>query len=316
MTCDAAFSLPISVFNPIISIFYGLSAISAALGNTFSLVVLWQPSQRSKSNKILTSLAVSDCLVGYICNPMVIWLINNSYELTSLVCRVYTAGLFVATWVVGCSAFTIIFIAYDRYTNITKPFQYHDIITDRKINIILISIWGGLAASSLLCALNKIFYIVFISIGFVITTAILIAGYYYIWKAVKQSQTNIACLSGNDQENMRTGIRLAKKVLIIVIVYFIAFLPISVYSIMAFLSKDWNRSYRAYISIIGILFGISNSSVNPFIYIWKDLEFRRACKRILRRNRVTAIIRHSTIKEVTNSQRLKSINFHRTSNAK
>eukprot|EP00111_Clytia_hemisphaerica_P006091 TCONS_00017649-protein len=148
-------SLPNSIFILIISILYVLSAIIAAFGNTFSLIVLLQPSQRSKSNKVLTSLGASDCLIGYVCYPAALWFFNHiDHEVSALFKKV---AFLVGTWIICCSIFSIVFITYDRYTRITKPFQYHEIITNRRINIILISIWVGHLITSFLCTLNNTF---------------------------------------------------------------------------------------------------------------------------------------------------------------
>ena len=56
--CQGLFYTSSQTSRDVASTFYGLSAIVAALGNTFCLIVLWQPSLRSKSYKILSSLAL------------------------------------------------------------------------------------------------------------------------------------------------------------------------------------------------------------------------------------------------------------------
>ncbi|XP_066922185.1 trace amine-associated receptor 7e-like [Clytia hemisphaerica] len=283
MSCDAIFSTSNRGFNLAATILFGLSAIITTLGNTFSLMVLWQPSQRSKSNKILTSLVISDCLVGFLSNPMAILIMWTGLEITPSICRLNTIALFFVTWFSSSSGFTILFITYDRYISITKPFKYHDIITDLKINLILVTIWVGNSITALLNAINKILFLHFLNIGFVIASTILITGYYQIWKAVKQRQTNIISLSRNDQEHLRTHIRLAKKILFLMIAYFGAALPVVVYAIVV-LYDHFTRPYQPYLYVVGIFFVLFNSCVDPCIYIWKDLEFKRACKRFLRRN--------------------------------
>ena len=138
MTCPALFYYLLAPTTQIITtVFYSISCIIAALGNTFCLVVLWEPSQRSKSNKILTSLALSDCLVAYICFPLTIWLLNYAQNnLTT--CRVINVYLLTGLWLISCSTFrSIVFIAYERYTFITKSNRYDDILTDWKIHIIM-----------------------------------------------------------------------------------------------------------------------------------------------------------------------------------
>ncbi|XP_066920898.1 adenosine receptor A2b-like [Clytia hemisphaerica] len=288
MSCDAILSTSNYGFDVAATILFGLSAIITTLGNTFSLMVLWQPSQRSKSNKILTSLVSSDCLVGLLSNPMAILMMWTGLEITPSICRTNTIALFFVTWFSSSSGFTIPFITYDRYTSITKPFKYHDIITHLKINLVLVTIWVGNSVTALLNAFNKTFLLYFINIGSVIASTILITGYYQIWKAVKQRQTNILSLSRNDQEHLRTHIRLSKKILLLMIAYFGAALPVVVYAIVVLFFDHFTRPYQPYLYVVGIFFFLFNSCVNPCIYIWKDLEFKRAYKRFLRRNTIFA----------------------------
>ncbi|XP_066926963.1 adenosine receptor A2b-like [Clytia hemisphaerica] len=288
MSCDAILTTSNYGFNLAATILLGLSGIIATLGNTFSLMVLWQPSQRSKSNKILTSLVISDCLVGLLSNPMAIVMMWTGLEITPSICRLNTIALFFVVWFSSTSGFTILFITYDRYTNITKPFKYHDIITNLKINLILVTIWIGNSVTALLIAFNKRFSLYFLNIGFVIASAILIVGYYQIWKAVKQRQTNILSRSRNDQEHLRTHIRLSKKILLLMIAYFGAALPVVVYTIVVLFFDYLTRPYQPYLYVVGISFFLFNSCVDPCIYIWKDLEFKRAYKRFLRRNTIFA----------------------------
>ncbi|XP_066922184.1 adenosine receptor A2b-like [Clytia hemisphaerica] len=284
MSCAAILSTSNYGFNVAATILFGLSAIITTLGNTFSLMVLWQPSQRSKSNKILTSLVISDCLVGLLSNPMAISMMWTDLEITPSICRLNTIALFFVTWFSSSSGFTILFITYDRFTSITKPFKYHDIITHLKINLILVAIWISNSVTALLNGFNKKFFLYFIIISLVIGYTILIAGYYQIWKAVNQRQTNILSLSRNDQEHLRTHIRLAKKILLLMIALFGATLPIVVYAIVVLFLDHFTRPYQPYLHVAGIFFLLFNSCVDPCIYIWKDREFKRACKRFLRRN--------------------------------
>ena len=119
-----------------------LSGIIAALGNTFCLIVLWQPSQRSKSNKILTSLAFSDCLVGYICYPLGIWLLHNGQQMSDQVCNVHRIHGFIVLWMACTSSCSIAFLAYDRFAHVTKSAQYHAIVTERNIYLVITLSWS------------------------------------------------------------------------------------------------------------------------------------------------------------------------------
>ena len=43
-----------------------IAGVTAVIGNTLAIIVLLQPTLRTKTNKLLTSLVVSDLLMSYV----------------------------------------------------------------------------------------------------------------------------------------------------------------------------------------------------------------------------------------------------------
>ena len=180
------FQLP-TVVQITVIILCTLSSIIAALGNTFCLIVLWQLSQRSKSNKILTSLTLSDCLVGYVSFPLFTFIINYAQDANSTTCRIIDVFSSVTLWLTSCSTCSIVFISYDRYTFITKSSHYDDILTNRKIYIIM----GVICLFNLIFGIGYLVEPIIYMLGnllvIVISVITLCGSYYYVWKAFKQS---------------------------------------------------------------------------------------------------------------------------------
>ena len=271
----------------IFTIIFGTSALVAALANTFCLIVLWQPSQRSTPNTILKSLAVSDCLVGYICLPLLIWRINVSPNLQDTQMTSWVNFIFgiMIIWILTCSTFSIVFVAFERYIHITKPQRYHDILLKRRVNFIIALFW---VVDLPLCVGSVIeirVYYITSPPYLIITTVILCACYYYIWKTVRESQRRIASHSHNVRQDRRRQNRLTKKVLMLVLVYLIIFVFSVVYTVCRFLiSKQVilvSQELKIYALLVTYFVVTSNSCLNPMIYIWKDPEFKAACKRLL-----------------------------------
>ena len=68
-TCHLIYQSITSPTTYIYACLFIISGIIAAVGNTLALVILWQPQMRTKANKILRSLVVSDAMVGYFLFP-------------------------------------------------------------------------------------------------------------------------------------------------------------------------------------------------------------------------------------------------------
>ena len=116
----------------------------------------------------------------------------------------------------------------------------------------------------------------------------LFASYYFIWKAVKESRGRVGANTASNRQQTQRDIKLAKKVSIIIIGYLIALSPSIVFVILI----QINESNPGFLSIEFILnmfliaswIGLSNSCVNPIVYVGSDTDFRKACKKLLGMN--------------------------------
>lgn len=116
-----------------------IGSLMAAVRNTIALVVLLQPRMRSKSNKLLTSLAVSDALVTYVLIPFIA--IQVMYKENLINCQMKHIREFLSYILVPVSGYTILLISYDRYISLTKITRYHTIVTNKKVNIWICLSW-------------------------------------------------------------------------------------------------------------------------------------------------------------------------------
>ncbi|XP_066921892.1 sphingosine 1-phosphate receptor 3-like [Clytia hemisphaerica] len=285
--CRNLFNVTSSTTRHVVSSFYGITAILTALENTFCLIVLWQPSLRSKSYRILASLALSDCFVGYIAFPLASWLIQNGSQMTKKTCFVEDFYSLISIWMAGVSSCSIAFIAYDRYLIITRYSHYHTILTNRRLMSILLAYWICILPLAWVSIENVHFY-AWTNFGFILVViACLFCCYFFIWKAVKQSRRRVATDNNiNNRHRQQRDVKLARKVSLIIISYLIGLTPILIFIILVqikhtslgFLSTDFIMNFF----LVAAYFGLSNSCVNPLIYVWSDAEFRKACKRLLK----------------------------------
>lgn len=284
--CQGLFTLITPTFGNIATTFFFLSAIIAALGNTFCLIVLWQPSQRTKSNKILTSLALSDCLVGYIVFPLAIWLIQNGWRNNQTTCIIEDIYLLFAIWMFGCTSASIFFIAFDRYLLITRLSSYNNILTHRNIGSYIIFYWLITLGVAIGCILNTHIYIwgnILATWANVLSMCIC---YYLIVKSVRQSRQRINKNNVNDKKEQQYHIRLAKKVTIVIAMYIVSLLPAQIFLTLIQINKAipglLSANFKTHLYVVVSYVGLSNACVNPIIYISKDQDFKTVCKKLLR----------------------------------
>lgn len=119
-------------------VLFVICGIVAAIGNLIALYILIS-EQKSKSNIILSSLAVSDTLTGFIVFPL------NAYQSFTMSaqssCTIDIARSFFALAMIGSSVLTLVVIAVDRYILMTRFPSYHNIVTKRRVNLTLSICW-------------------------------------------------------------------------------------------------------------------------------------------------------------------------------
>ena len=269
--------------------FYVVSALIAAFGNIFCLIVLWQPSQRSTSNIIMTSLALSDSLVGFVCFPSMIWIMNIPQDekgspMSFWIFQIYG---FSTIWFASNSICSIVFIAYDRYIHITKSRQYHEILPKRKVVLVIITFWIISFIFALSTIMLSFVYLAILPLFLIVSTLIICVSYYLIWKAVKESQRRIAFNTVGNRQEQRVQNRMAKKVFLLITMYLCVVAFLFIHAILSFVVYKKpgiiSTEVMAIVLVITTYVTLSNSCSNLVAYVWKDPEFKAACKRSIRK---------------------------------
>ena len=97
---------------------------------------------------------------------------------------------------------------------------------------------------------------------------------------------NIAsCFSKNDRETNISSVnkdaKTAKTLMLVLGVFMVSWTPFFIVIAIESFGGEGEVLDRLY--VVGVLLGVLNSSVNPFIYGWKNMEFRRAYLKFLRK---------------------------------
>jgi hypothetical protein len=118
-------------------------AILTTLGNSLVLVATWREKSLHQPNKyFIYFLAVADLVVGMFLAPLKVNLIHLDSEsrrnLSIHICRFM---VWIDTFALAASIFTITFISFDRYLKIRKPLKYISKMTTSKSLKMIFTIW-------------------------------------------------------------------------------------------------------------------------------------------------------------------------------
>ena len=118
-------------------------AITAFLGNSLILVALHKESSLHPPSKLLyRCLATTDLLVGLVAQPLrVTYLISAVHEHLSLCHYAREASNITGVALCGVSLLTMAVISVDRLLALLLGLRYKEIVTLKRIYIIIVSFW-------------------------------------------------------------------------------------------------------------------------------------------------------------------------------
>ena len=140
MNCTTCMSLLEPPLTFVFGFMFIVTSVMATVGNGFSLFIIWRPGLKlTSSTKILTSLVVSDLLVGIILSPLTCFQVLNYISLND--CEIDYARRYLFFFLCNTSGLTLVVISYDRYILLTKLTNYNKFMTKNKLIVLLILAW-------------------------------------------------------------------------------------------------------------------------------------------------------------------------------
>lgn len=280
----------------ILALYHGLTLIWAILGvfgNSLTIYVISKfEDLQTTSNIIVLSLSVADLIGGIVRPPrLAADIISTYHEAWIYVCILTEFFIYLSACM---NIITICLIAIDRSIYIHFPLKYHDVVTNKRVIIVIIISWiyTGLALliaifSSLslyldhrICVLSEISPTLYNTVmfpQFALLSALSLILYCKIsYTAYKQSrQIQDAGMNAVEGESAQT--RITRMMATIMGVYFLLNLPTTLSSF--FLYPDNLVDYTL-VHVFFIIFDI-NIWINPLIYGLKSKDMRKAYKKAL-----------------------------------
>lgn len=273
-----------------------LLAIIAIVGNILVVIaIIKTPSLHSPSYIFLFSLAVSDLGVGSIVQPLhvllAVWALQGNYTESFCTVRILfwflTAGFSIASYL------TIVIISIDRYLAVSLRTEYRVKVTMRRVIGAAVTLW---IVTAVLVGVTRgginnygfTFAVIAISIwviSFFVTSFIFFKTIRIILRSQAQVQTRLSSDS-LEQQTRESGFNLGVykrsvySMLYVYLLYLFCYIPIVLYFVLLLFLPDLSSVMIAYheISLSIVLF---NSSANPFVYLWRMKDLRKAVRKLL-----------------------------------
>lgn len=258
-------------------------SITATVGNILILTALSHHSTLHPPSRLLfRCLATTDLGVGVISQPLfithVVSVINKSWKLcffSERLAYITSAGL------CGVSVFTLTAISADRLLALTLRMRYRELVTLKRIRLVIAFIWFISFANALLYLLDQRIFLMGCFV--VIVTAVVIATicYFKIYLTLRRQKSLVedhlnqgrpaaACL--NVEKYKKTVL----SALWVHITLVVCNLPYAVVTTVKTINGNTPSLFivEAFAATLVFL----NSSLNPVLYCWKIKEVRQAVK--------------------------------------
>ena len=242
------------------------------VGNSLVLAaILRTPSLRSPSIMFLSSLAVSDLLVGFFVQPLYI-----ASGLTRI--RHLDNLWFVVSFATcGTSLCSITAISVDRFLALHYHMRYPSLVTKSRAIFTLAIMWILILPLSGIYYLNRNVYFLVIVLGVGVCLLISIVAYIGIFRIVRHQQLQIhtqqqAVQAATEEvSSLKQLKRSALNSFVFFIVMVIFYAPMSVAMSLHLITKDWEQAWSFATTAV-----FMNSSINPLLYCWRLGKLRKA----------------------------------------
>ena len=247
---------------------------------------------------LLLSLAVSDIGVGFIVQPFYTSFLVKWLQLNDPKCSTYKAFVGIGLTFSQASFLSVVAVSVDRFLAVHLHLRYQELVTHKRVVVVVIATWILSASNSLLTLLNLqdvcllIFFIMGVA-GVILTTIV----YTRIYLIVRRHKNQIQSLQIQQVEQTSEMACFTKLVPSAVSFFYVYILLLACYlPILICMRIESTSVARKRFLVVSVTFLFLNSSLNPLIYCWRMRNMRHSIINVLRnvsRNRKR--ISHSSL---------------------
>ncbi|XP_022787634.1 melanocyte-stimulating hormone receptor-like [Stylophora pistillata] len=255
--------------------------------NSVVLLAIWKTtSLHTPSSMLLCNLAISDLAVGLLIQPL--YMFHALRKLVVTFDRFYpiTMPLYnvVGYCLCGVSFFTVTFISLDRMIALKFHLRYYSLVTMNKTALAIAVIWmvSGIFSSTKVWQDTVLYPYLAFTIIFCLFSNFY--AYFEVYKIVIRHQAQIHSQMQAVSVNADNGMRFkqlrrsALNTFYFYCLLLVCYLPYFATVVAGlFIRKGFAKYYSVPSTIVFL-----NSTLNPFMYFWRQSDIRQAVKRILK----------------------------------
>ena len=265
-----------------------LFALTAILGNGIVMLVICKTRElHSPSFTLLSCLAASDLLVGFVVQPcFVAYKVAKLLNHFSAYCRLRIIQFFSGWITSGVSLLTLTGVCIDRLLALTVHLRYSSLITVPRVAMVILGVWIVSSAGTII----KFWFDKWVILPSIVVVATLLIIAFCTSKIFQialrhQRQINaqdqtITSLQHNTVEVLKCK-KSAVTVLYVyglLLVFYLPFLVTMIHKAINGPTRSVRMAYEYATTVVLI-----NSSINPIIYCWRIKLVRSAVKHYLKR---------------------------------
>ena len=274
------------IANCVFNIFLSYTAFML---NIVTIYAIYKTSTMPKTLKtLLLSLACSDVAVGLFSQPLYTFFLINWLRLHNPGCNTKQVRTISNTLFSGASFLGVVAVSVDRFLAVHFHLRYQEVVTHRRVVIVVIGIWVHSAFVSLmilwgLLSTRDLINTIIGAFSFIITFVV----YIRIYLTVRRHKNQIHSMQIRDEtqsEELKSFIVLIKStvgIFYVYLVFLICYLPHLI--CMAVIRTYGSSIVLKKLLLYSLTLMYLNSSLNPIIYCWKMRHIRHAIMDILRK---------------------------------
>ena len=274
------------VVNCVFNIFLTYTAFML---NIVTIYALHKTSTMPNTLKtLLLSLACSDVAVGLFSQPLYTFFLINWLRLDNPSCNAKQVRTISNTLFSGASFLGVVAVSVDRFLAVHLHLRYQELVTHRRVVIVVIVIWVYNAFLSLMILWGSLGTLDVVGmINFAFSFIITLVVYIRIYLTMRRHKNHIQSMQIRNEaqseeiKNFTVLIKSTVGIFYVYLVFLICYLP---YLICKTVLQIYGPSIvLKKLYLYSLTFVYLNSSLNPVIYCWKMKHIRHAIIDILRR---------------------------------
>ena len=256
-------------------------SLVATLGNALAIRALWKAtSLPANLRKFLLSLAFSDLAVGLFAHTTyaVVFVVSNTLNVDVPCALILCLSL--SQLVIAVSFLNVTAIAVDRLLAVSLHLRYAELVTSKRVTIVLVAIWLTSCVFPLVSVMKingSVIGAILGWIGFLLTTF----AYVRVYMVARYHQNQIQAQFQQRNAQAMVLLRERKSALNVVCIYIVfvaCYLPI-----LCSMFADAIKGSPSVPSMFTLFVVFLNSSLNPLVYCWRYREVRQFMKDALQK---------------------------------